>query len=244
MKMIRILAVALLVASIIAIHGQATSADERNKMTIMTFSGDVQVPGATLPAGTYVFQLVDSDYRHIVRIFNADQTKLITTIMAIPDYQVNISEETVVNFEEGRSDEPAAIESWFYPGDSTGQHFVYPKAQEEEFTARRNVGQPAPLVATEIQQATSVSTPTLPLVEDATTQPAPVAVAENHPEPAISGPSVAPKTPEPQGATEPSSGSQGNNEQLPHTASNLPLIGLAGLLLVGTALILRVVAHA
>ena len=34
-------------------------ADEWNKKTILTFSGPVQIPGATLAAGTYVFKLAD-----------------------------------------------------------------------------------------------------------------------------------------------------------------------------------------
>ena len=50
------------------------SADGSNKQTIVTFSQAVEVPGRTLPAGTYVFKLanigLDPD---MVEIFTADR---------------------------------------------------------------------------------------------------------------------------------------------------------------------------
>ena len=52
-------------------------ADTWNKKTVVTFSQAVEVPGKILPAGTYTFQLLDSQSdRHIVQIFNADGTHL------------------------------------------------------------------------------------------------------------------------------------------------------------------------
>ena len=49
-------------------------ADEWNKKTTVTFSAPVEIPGVgaqVLPAGTYVFKLLDSQSdRHIVQIFN------------------------------------------------------------------------------------------------------------------------------------------------------------------------------
>ena len=64
-------------------------ADEWNKKTVMTVSEPIQVPNKVLPAGTYVIKLLDSPSdRHIVQIFNADETKLQTTILAIPNYRI------------------------------------------------------------------------------------------------------------------------------------------------------------
>jgi hypothetical protein len=52
-------------------------ADDYNRKTVVTFSGPVEVPGVgaqTLPAGTYVFKILDSQSdRHIVQIFNQDE---------------------------------------------------------------------------------------------------------------------------------------------------------------------------
>ena len=55
-----------------------------------------------LPAGTYVFKLVNSSNdRHIVQIFNKDQTKIYATILAIPNYRLTPKDKTVITFNEG-----------------------------------------------------------------------------------------------------------------------------------------------
>lgn len=41
-------------------------ADDWNQTTRFTSSQPVQIPGRVLPAGTYRFQLADSDSRHLV----------------------------------------------------------------------------------------------------------------------------------------------------------------------------------
>src|SRR2546430_4233944 len=55
-------------------------ADQWDRKTIVTFSDSVEVPGQVLPAGTYVFRLADSPTdRHIVQIWNADETQILAT---------------------------------------------------------------------------------------------------------------------------------------------------------------------
>jgi len=109
-------------------------ADQWNKMTKVTFSRAVEVPGAVLPAGSYIFKLDESNSnRHIVRVTNLRGSKTYATILAIPDYRINASSKTVMYFgEKGLGQNPdsaVAIKSWFYPGDNYGQRFVYPKAK-------------------------------------------------------------------------------------------------------------------
>jgi hypothetical protein len=102
-------------------------ADEWDKMTTVTFSGPVQVPGTVLPAGTYVFKLMDSSSNHnVVEIFN-DKTQLITTILAIPDYRMTTADKPIFSFEERPSGQPEALRAWFYPGDNYGEQFLYLK---------------------------------------------------------------------------------------------------------------------
>jgi len=96
-------------------------ADEWNKQTFLTFSGPVQVPGASLPAGTYMFKLADlQGNRHVVQVFDKDGTKLYTTILAIPDQRLEPTDKPVVMFSETPAGTPAAIKAWFYPGDTIG----------------------------------------------------------------------------------------------------------------------------
>ena len=61
-------------------------ADQWDKKTILTFSGPVQIPGATLPAGSYVFKLADlSGNRHVVQVFDKAEKKIYATLLAIPN---------------------------------------------------------------------------------------------------------------------------------------------------------------
>jgi|RhiMetdeSRZDD1v2_1073273.scaffolds.fasta_scaffold42021_2 hypothetical protein len=105
-------------------------ADEWNKKTILTFSGPVQIPGATLSAGTYVFKLADlASNRHVVQVFDKDEKKIYATILAIPDQKLEPSDKPVVMFSERPAGVPQAVKAWFYPGETIGNEFVYPKDQ-------------------------------------------------------------------------------------------------------------------
>jgi hypothetical protein len=105
-------------------------ADEWNKKTILTFSGPVQIPGATLPAGSYVFKLADiPSNRHVVQVFDKDEKKIYTTILAIPNERLEPSDKPVVLFSERASGSPQAVKVWYYPGERIGNEFVYPKSQ-------------------------------------------------------------------------------------------------------------------
>ena len=103
-------------------------ADGWDKLTKVTLSTPVEIPGQVLAPGTYWFKLLDSPSdRNIVQIYNADQSKQIAMIMAIPDYRLKPTDKTVITFEERSANSPEAIKAWFYPGDNYGQQFVYPK---------------------------------------------------------------------------------------------------------------------
>src|SRR5579871_3228302 len=75
-----------LVAGVLAVRAQA---DPWDKKTYLTVNKTIQVQDRVLPAGTYVFKLLDSpSNRHVVQIFNEDQSHIIDTIMAIPNYRL------------------------------------------------------------------------------------------------------------------------------------------------------------
>src|SRR5438132_7159625 len=85
----------------------AARADQWNKKTILTFSGPVQIPGATLPAGSYVFKLADlNGNRHVVQVFNKDETKIFSTILAIPNDRLEPADEPIVLFAERAAGSP------------------------------------------------------------------------------------------------------------------------------------------
>ena len=106
------------------------AAQPANRLTYVTFSGPVSLPGTTLPAGTYAFRIAESPAdRHIVQVFNRDETKLFTTLLAVPAERNQAEGEPVVTFKETPSDRPPAVRYWYYAGEKAGNEFVYPKNQ-------------------------------------------------------------------------------------------------------------------
>jgi LPXTG-motif cell wall-anchored protein len=218
MKAVRRLALIAFAALIGAIGLSRAHADEWTKTTKVTFTDEVQVPGTVLPPGTYTFRLMDSpSNRHIVQIFDADGTHLITTILAIPNYQLETSGRTILAFDERPIGQPEALKAWFYPGDNFGQEFVYPKVEAAELSQVNHTEVPA----TETQPEPAPA----PQPEAV---PAPAPAPEPQPAPAEAQPAPAP-APAPEAPAE-----------LPKTGSELPLIGLTGLLAFGGALAFRV----
>ena len=101
-------------------------ADLWDKKTIVTFGEDVEIPGQVLPAGTYVFKLADTiSERHIVQIWTADEDQIVATIMTIPNTRFETPERSIFEFDERPSGSPSALKVWFYPGNATGEEFVY-----------------------------------------------------------------------------------------------------------------------
>jgi len=194
-----------------------------NKKTVMTFSEPFEVPGVDaqiLPAGTYVFTLVDSlSDRNIVRITNQDGTHVYTTILAIDNVRLKPTDKTVLTFKERGEGQPEAIKAWFYPGNAWGQEFVYPKKRAIELAKIEN----EPILAMPIETTETVPVETLKTVPLAAVQPTgeevPVTAVVQAP-PAVAPPAAAPAAPQ---ATLVA-------ETLPKTASSLPLFASIGLL--------------
>lgn len=150
------------------------SADTFNKKTKLSFSQPIRVPGTTLSAGSYIFKLVDSQSnRNIVQIMNVRENKLYATVLAIPDYRLNPSSHTVMTFGEVGAGCPQAVKSWFYPGDNTGNRFVYSKKEAAEMA--KSCLQPVPHVENEVAAA-AVNAPEVKTSNS--TEPAVVALVQ------------------------------------------------------------------
>jgi len=110
-----------------------TRASEIDQAVKVNFSQPVQIPGRTLPAGTYYFSLINTNDRETVQITNEDRTRTIALIQTInrerPEWERG---GTAFTLASGKGVEPAAVIAWFYPGRTTGHEFVYPKQEEKE----------------------------------------------------------------------------------------------------------------
>ena len=208
-------------------------ADEWNKKTIVTFSQAVEVPGQILPAGTYTFQLLDSPSdRHIVQIFNADGTHIIATILAINDYRLQSTGDTVMKFSERAGDAPEALRAWFYPGNRFGQEFVYPKARAIQLALTTKEVVPA-IAADTLDDNAMRTIPIVAVTPDQKEVEVTTVIQTTPPVEAVATPTpAAAVTPAPVAAIK-------ETEELPHTAGSMPLIALLGGLSISVALGLK-----
>jgi hypothetical protein len=231
MKSITLCVMLSVFAGVLAL-GPAAYADQWNHETRVTFSQPVEIPSMVLPPGTYVFKLLDSQVdRNIVQVFSEDKDHLYATILAIPNYRLQPSGKTVIMFEEREAGAPSAIRAWFYPGENYGAEFVYPEAR-----------------AAALAQATNQPVPSMPATEKppeaAELRQAPVTNQQPSAAQTSPGPEPAPApAPQPQAATPPpqEQATAMPPQQLPQTASDLPLIGVMGLLSLALAGTLRFV---
>jgi hypothetical protein len=113
-----------------------------NQLTYFTFSAPFELPGGkTLPAGKYVFKIMDSpSNRHVIHVMSEDQSEMHATLMAIPAQRMEPAEEPEVRFMEAAADAPPAIRTWWYPGRTIGHEFIYPKDHARRLAARQSEG--------------------------------------------------------------------------------------------------------
>jgi hypothetical protein len=99
-------------------------ASEKDKKTNLTINQSIEVEGTVLPAGSYVLKLVDLPSEHyLVRILNADENRVITTVFTTPVYRFEPADNSEFRFYGAESGRPPALHTWFYPGDSIGFEF-------------------------------------------------------------------------------------------------------------------------
>jgi len=231
MKIIRI-ALAVLVCLAMT---QSVNAQQR-RQTKVRFNAPIEIPNPstksgvmTLPPGEYMFSLIDTGTsHHVVRVSDVSGKTTHSMVMAIPDYRLNATSKTVMYLGERPAGSPAAIKSWFYPGENMGERFIYPKARAQVLAAEAK--QPVPSRSAEGPAAPNetfqVQTPTKSEV------PYDAKLFE---------PTDAGDTAGVEGEAVQVASNAGRT--LPRTASSVYAIGLAGLLLLGVGLAFRASAY-
>lgn len=100
-------------------------ADLWNQRTVVTFNEPVEVPGAVLGPGTYVFKLANVQDRDIVQILNQRETRVIASEITVPALRATPAGKTIITFEERGGNSPDAVHDWYYPGTIYGHQFIY-----------------------------------------------------------------------------------------------------------------------
>jgi hypothetical protein len=215
-----------------------THAQPSDKRTFFTFSRAITLPGVTLPAGKYIFRLADDQTsRKVIQVMSSDGTTPYAMLLTIPNDRRDPAKDAEVSFLETAARAPSAVRAWWYPGERTGYEFIYPRAQARQLA--KTTG--ASVLTTKSDTTKSDETRTAELTRiDASGRDQDSAAAADHASGARETGTVAqdvpPRTP-PQAAP-PSAVSQNAvpnprpvaRNSLPQTASQLPFVGLIGLL--------------
>jgi LPXTG-motif cell wall-anchored protein len=197
-------------------------ADEWDKKTVLTFTQPVEIPGRVLPAGTYTFKLADlMGDRHVVQIFNADGSQIVATVITIADDRLTSTDQTVIKFGEMPGGSPDAIRAWFYPGNTIGQAFVYPKSRATQLAEASKAVVPA--LAVDVASVDDLKTVPIVTITPDQKETAVTAALETTPL-ANNSAAMAGTT----GVTQTGAFARRNVRHLPKTASTLPLIVLMG----------------
>lgn len=99
-------------------------ASELDEKTVITTSQPVTVDGILLPAGRYILKLQESPFsRSVVYIFNREENRLITAVLASYAYRPEPTDNSAFSFYEPVTGEPPALRTWFYSGATAGLEF-------------------------------------------------------------------------------------------------------------------------
>jgi hypothetical protein len=237
-----------------AVSPRAARADNWDRKTTISFSDAVQIPGATLPAGKYIFKLWDSQSdRYVVQIFNERQNHVYATLLTIPEYRQNPPDQTVISFYEAPAGQPQPIKAWFYPGDHNGREFIYSKAEANTIASVAHETVPSDVTA--VSENALVYAPQPPPAVDPDADhsadddsyvayPAATAPVVTPPESTEESPVVdddAQDQPQPAPAPQ---DPPATDSTMPSTGSELPLAALIGLSSIGAAFSVRAIRSA
>jgi hypothetical protein len=235
---------ASMAAPVATAQGISWVADSR---TEFTFNTPVEMPGITLPPGTYIFRLADhSTSRKVMQVIAKDASnKNYGLFMTIEAQRPQASREAELRFMETPAGTPTAVRTWWYPGNTYGREFIYPKSQARRLAQATNTT----VLTTKAESATTDQLQTADLAQ----------VTPTGQETAVSGDvAAAVITPADSSAASASAstatGSQdrgpvnmgqsaantAGRTRLPRTSTVMPLVGLIGLAsLLGGALRFR-----
>lgn len=137
MKRVTLITTALVFA-VVAVLATRALAQETNvqERSFITFSNTVEMPGVTLPAGTYVFRLADTPQRNVVQVLSQDEKKVLGQWLFVQHERPEVTGDTVIMFKETAENTMPAVQYWYFPGEKIGKEFVYPKDQAEKIAAR------------------------------------------------------------------------------------------------------------
>ena len=95
MARVTLIVTALVIALVAVFAGTTAAQTDTRDRTFLTFSGPVEMPGVTLPTGTYVFKLADTPSRNVVEVWDRDEKHMIGHWLFVQAERPEVSQDTV-----------------------------------------------------------------------------------------------------------------------------------------------------
>jgi len=99
---------------------------------LLTFHNPIEVPGATLVAGTYLFRRVGPS---VLQIVAPDRSHVYTAFMTLRADGDGDTTKERIKLQQFGEDGPLRILAW-YPAYSVGYEFIYPKPKRQSVDRR------------------------------------------------------------------------------------------------------------
>ena len=104
----------------------STGAINHRRTTYFTLSGAVQLPGVSLPAGTYIFETPSENTLNLGRVTSRDRSRVyLTAFTRIVERPAASRLDAAVTFGETAANTPPRIDAWFPQGERAGRQFIY-----------------------------------------------------------------------------------------------------------------------
>jgi hypothetical protein len=117
-------------AALLTFVTPAAPQESFDKLAYLTFSAPVQVPGATLSAGTYRFHLTNAaGSRNVMQVLSNNGSTVYGMFNTVEAHRRSITDDPAVTFKETPAGVAPAIKALFYGGQLAGYEFVYPKGE-------------------------------------------------------------------------------------------------------------------
>jgi hypothetical protein len=225
-------------AMVTAVSAMPASAQQTmDSRTEFTFNQPVELPNVTLPPGTYIFRFIDATSgKKVMQVQAKDASnKTYGLFMTISAERPRPSDEAELRFLETPAGQPAAVKTWWYPGNTIGREFIYPRSQARRLAQATNetvLTSESETVTSENREDLGYMSPSGQVTELTDEQLVDVA-ANTPPEGAVDASTAARPT-----ATSGAARQEGTmaRASLPKTSTPLAGIGLVGLLsLLGAA---------
>ena len=102
----------------------------------LTFSAPFALPGVSLPAGTYVFELMDNPGAlKVVRVTSRDRMRVYLTALTLPILRpVGLPKDRLISFAEVETGRTPVVKAWYPQDDPVGHEFIYPKHRPQVAT--------------------------------------------------------------------------------------------------------------